>query len=40
MYIGQTVVASAYGHTDNTVGCHHIMKHDVLLERQRKEKQI
>lgn len=34
----QTVVGSANGHADNTVSCHHIMKHDVLLEKGKKKK--
>lgn len=33
----QTIVGSAYRHTDNTVSCHHIVKHDVLLEKRNKK---
>lgn len=33
----QTVIGSAYGHTNNTVSCHHVMKHDVLLEKEKKD---
>lgn len=32
----QTIIGSAYGHTNNTVSCHHVMKHDVLLEKEKK----
>lgn len=33
---GQTFVGSAYGNTNNTVSCHHIVKHDVLLEKENR----
>lgn len=28
----QTILCSAYRYTYNTVSCHHIVKHDILLE--------
>lgn len=29
----QTIIGSAYRHTDNAVSCHHVMEHNILLEK-------
>lgn len=35
---GQTIVGSAYRHTNDTVSCHHIVKHNVLLEKKTENR--